>query len=378
MLTVRDSAGIRVVESFGPTWASTWHVDPEPALTIGNADGSPDQVLEQVSGAVMLTGQQIVVADGGQLALLCYDSSGNLLRRIGRRGGGPGEFESIEWLSRHGADSILVLDVWSQRVSYFDTEGDFGRSVRLLSDARIPFPRAVGFFEDGSFIALRGLYQLGGDPPIRVERTSEALFRISDDGASAAELGVFPGGESVIVPTGPGGRLERRRRPFGRKTAFAAAGERFYVADNESYEIRVYAQTGQLVQIIRKQTAARPVTDVDIHAFEDSTLAATSGPERHQALTFIDQLPPHPGTFPAHAAELHVDADSALWVMESIPHGVNGAAWSVFSSEGGFLGVVQLPVRARLLDVGTDYMLVLRRDALDVEYVQLYRLRRTP
>jgi len=31
-----------------------------------------------------------------------------------------------------------------------------------------------------------------------------------------------------------------------------------------------------------------------------------------------------------------------------------------------------------LLDVGTDYMLVLRRDALDVEYVQLYRLRRTP
>lgn len=33
------------------------------------------------------------------------------------------------------------------------------------------------------------------------------------------------------MPTGPGCHFERRRRPFGRETAFAAADDRFYEGD---------------------------------------------------------------------------------------------------------------------------------------------------
>jgi len=378
VVTVRDSAGVRIVENLGPTWTTPWRVDPEPVLTIGSAEGDPDQVLDHVSGAVKLSGQQIVVANEGQLELLFYDTSGSLIRRVGGRGGGPGEFESLEWLARFGTDSILALDVLNQRVSYFDAEGNFGRSVRLLSNARIPFPRAVGFFGDGSMLATRGLYQLGGDPPIRVERTPEPLFRISPDGETAAELGVFPGRERVMVPTGPGGRFERRGRPFGRESAFAAAGDRFYAADNERYEIRAYSMTGQVMQIVRKQSAQPPITDADVRAFEDSILRGSSELDRHQLLILLDRLPPHPETYPAFAAELHVDADLHLWVRESTPRGTQESVWSVFSSEGELLGSVGLPVQVRLLDLGIDYLLVLRRDDLDVEYVELYRLRRTP
>jgi len=378
VVTVRDSAGVHIVENLRPTWTAPWHVDPEPILTIGSAEGDPDQVLDQVSGAVKLSGQRIVVANGGQLELLFYDSSGNLTRRVGRRGGGPGEFESLEWLARYGTDSILALDVQNQRVSYFDAEGNFGRSVRLLSNAQIPFPRAVGFFGDGSMLATRGLYQLGGDPPIRVERTPEPLFRISPDGEDAAEVGMFPGIERVVVPTGPGGRFERRRRPFGRETSFATAGDRFYAADNERYEIRVYTVTGQLLQIVRKQSTRRAISGADVRALEDSILRVASEANRHQLLVLIDRLPPHPETYPACAAELHVDADRHLWVRESTPLGSQESVWSVFSSEGELLGAVELPVRVRLLDVGIDYLLVLRRDAFDVEYVELYRLRRAP
>jgi len=378
VVTERDSAGVHIVENLGPTWTTPWQVDPEPVLTIGSAEGDPDRVLDQVSGGAKASGQQIVVANGGQLELLFYDTSGSLVRRVGRRGGGPGEFESLEWLARFGTDSILALDVQNQRVSYFDAEGNFGRSVRLVSNVRIPFPRAVGFFGDGSMLATRGLYQLGGDPPIRVERTPEPLFRISPDGETAAEVGVFPGTERVMVPTGPGGRFEQRRRPFGRETAFVAAGDRFYAADNDRYEIRAYSPTGRLLQIIRKQSTQPPITDAEVRAFEDSILRVSTGPDRHQLLILFDRLPPHPETYPAFAAELHVDADLHLWVRESTPVGTQESMWSIFSSEGQLLGNVRLPKQVRLLDVGIDYLLVLRRDAFDVEYVELYRLRRAP
>jgi hypothetical protein len=191
-----------------------------------------------------------------------------------------------------------------------------------------------------------------------------------------AELGTFLGVERVVVPSGPGGRLERRRRPFGRETVFAVAGDRFYEGDNESYELRAYSMAGQLLQIIRKHGAHRVVTASDVDALEDSILDGSSGADRQQRLVILDRLPPHPETYPAYAAELYVDVDLNLWVRESAPPESDYSAWSVFSPEGRLIGTVDMPVRGRLLDVGADYLLLLRRDVLDVEYVELYRLRR--
>ena len=375
--TARDSAGVRIVENLRGTWTIPWQVGVQPLLTIGSIGGDPDQELDQVTGAVRIAGDRIVVANGGRLELLFYDRDGNLLRRAGGRGGGPGEFQSLEWLSRYGSDSILALDVRGHRVSYFDAEGDFGRSVRLEPNAQIPFPRPVGFFGNGSLLATQGTYSLGGDPPVRAERTPEPLFRYESDGRTAILVGSFPGPEWVIgVPTGPRGDLERRKRPFGCETAFAAAGDQFYVADNESYEIRVYSITGRLNQVIRKQVVSLALEQSHIRAFEDSTLAAASATGRRQMRVLFENLPPPPRTYPAFAPDIHVDGDLNVWVRESTRPGDGRFLWSVFSAGGELLGTVDMPPGVEVLDIGADYVLGLRRDELDVEYVQQFQLRR--
>lgn len=152
----RDSAGIRIVENTGSGWAVPWRVDGEPLLTIGSVQGNPDQELDQVTGAVRLADHRVVVANGGRLELLFYDEGGRLLARTGRRGGGPGEFQSLEWISRYGADSVLALDLRSHRVSYFDADGNFGHSVRLAPSDLNPAPRPVGAFGDGSLLTTQG------------------------------------------------------------------------------------------------------------------------------------------------------------------------------------------------------------------------------
>jgi hypothetical protein len=333
-------------------------------------------LLDQVTGAVGLPGGRIVVANGGSLQLLFYDRDGNLLHSAGGRGGGPGEFQSLEWLARYGPDSILAVDVRSHRVSYFDVDGNFGRSIQLEPNAQIPFPRPVGVFSDGSLLATQGAFSLGGDPPLRVERTEERLFRYEPNGGSAIMIGSFPGPEWAIAPVGPVGQWERRQRPFGRKTAFAAAGDRFYVGDNATYEIRVYSVAGRLIQLIRKAAAPVTLEQPDIRAYEDSVLAVGDARRKRQMRVLFEKLPPPPRTYPAYAPDIRIDTDLNIWVRETSRTGSQRSEWSVFSATGELLGTVNLPPGVAILDIGADYVLGLQRDEVDVEYVRKFQFRR--
>jgi hypothetical protein len=374
---VKDSAGVRIVENREGAWTIPWELSAEPILILGHLAGRPDQELYQVTGAVGLPGDRVVVANGGRMELLFFDGNGSLLRRVGGRGGGPGEFQSLEWLSRFGSDSILALDVLGHRVSFFDLEGNLGRSVRLEPNAQIPFPRPVGFFADGSFLATQGTFRLGGDPPARAERTPELLFRYEADGITVIKLGTFPGPEWVIVPIGPVGRaLERRRRPFGRTTVFAAAEDRFYVADNETYEIRMYSITGQLQQIVRKRSAPLSLADSDIRTFEDSALAAADAMSKRQMRALFENLPRPPNTFPAFAPDIQIDTDLNLWIRESTRPGDRRSEWSVFTAAGEFLGTLEMPPGLEVLEIGPDYVLGLNHDELDVEFVEKFGLQK--
>ncbi|MGH9158580.1 MAG: hypothetical protein ACRD2X_01135 [Vicinamibacteraceae bacterium] len=70
-----------------------------------------------------------------------------------------------------------------------------------------------------------------------------------------------------------------------------------------------------------------------------------------------------------------IDRDRRLWVGESTWAAAGPPRrWSVFSSEGHWLGDVEAPDRFTLLDSRGDGVLGIWQDDLDVPYVQLHRL----
>ena len=109
VVTRRDSAGIRIVESNGPSWGrgSIWRLDSVPEVSIGSTrrlgDGSAESrealrgevPLEMVQGLRVLRDGRIVVADGGSSLVMVFDTMGTLISRFGGRGEGPGE---IQWI----------------------------------------------------------------------------------------------------------------------------------------------------------------------------------------------------------------------------------------------------------------------------------------
>ena len=75
-------------------------------------------------------------------------------------------------------------------------------------------------------------------------------------------------------------------------------------------------------------------------------------------------------------AGLEVDAVGFLWVAGYRGPGDDRPTYEILDPQGAWVGRVVLPPGAEILEIGFDYLLVLQRDELDVEYVRLFALTR--
>ena len=95
-----DSAGIEIVENHAPERSpgGFWSIDSEPEIVIGGqqdpsaAVGDSSHLVWQVYGLARLDDGRVAVLSTGNRHLAIFTSSGQLVRTIGRRGQGPGEF----------------------------------------------------------------------------------------------------------------------------------------------------------------------------------------------------------------------------------------------------------------------------------------------
>jgi len=121
--TRTDSAGVTFVSNTGTDRPLPWRL--EVALRIGSPT-DPDQEfygLDDYSVGFGPNGQ-IYVLDKGNYRIRTYDESGRLLRTIGRKGGGPGEFLYPIAMHILPDGGIRVLDFAKQSWTRFAPDGE--------------------------------------------------------------------------------------------------------------------------------------------------------------------------------------------------------------------------------------------------------------
>lgn len=157
-----------------------WRLSPAPALTIGG-DGAPSTEFSRIAAAVRLTKGEIVVADGATQQLRLFDSQGRFLRSFGRRGAGPGEFRSLNWMGRSG-DTLFVYDSRLKRITYvtFDQEPPLLRTVRLTATSNRGPVFVNGRLADGRWL-VETFATPGFDGPPGVHRLSASAGLIDAD-----------------------------------------------------------------------------------------------------------------------------------------------------------------------------------------------------
>lgn len=83
---------------------------------------SPGQLFQDSSG-------NIYVSDQKRHAIMCFDSSGKFIRKIGQQGQGPGDFltPGDVFVTK---DYLVVRDIGNSRFQYLDLEGKYLRSFK--------------------------------------------------------------------------------------------------------------------------------------------------------------------------------------------------------------------------------------------------------
>lgn len=370
---VRDSAGVRIVENTGGIWqqGDAWSVGQAARLDIGSAEGDPAQQLFGVVGAARLPDGHVVVANAGSQELLFFDAAGNRLFAAGRKGGGPGEFQTITWMHLRG-DSLLVFDRRAGVLSVFGLDGRFGRSARVPG-------YLWGVFSGGTGLATTS--QLGRPEDLKsgLMRPQAILVRYTADGQSSDTIGTTAGQESYLR-IGEG-TIEIMRLPFSRMTWNLVHENRFYMADNDTYRIDIFGADGVLQTSIRKSLKNLVATEADLEAYIETRLRDAGDDERRRQSAQAFRNFPMPETFPAfgwnrtgRTPPVLIDDTDHLWVLEYNRPGDEEYRWSVFDPEGGLLGEVVFPVVLEPMHIGDDFVLGKWRDGFDVEHVRLYDL----
>src|SRR5690606_210287 len=98
-------------------------------------------------------GQFLLTHVNEPAGLFLFGADGRPLRRIGRRGHGPGEFVSIRALKISAGDTIHVFDGQLQRGTRCDRGLNFGRTVPLPGPVSLAVVlRVGGYVQDGTML----------------------------------------------------------------------------------------------------------------------------------------------------------------------------------------------------------------------------------
>jgi len=113
---------------------------------IGEKEGSDSVTFGRIAYVDVTADSRLFVFDEQGPSLKLFDSTGKLVRFVGRKGGGPGEFEQVTGMGILPNGNLAIWDASHSRVNVYDAAGDF------LQQWRVPMS---GFFTSNGLFTAR-------------------------------------------------------------------------------------------------------------------------------------------------------------------------------------------------------------------------------
>ena len=365
-------------------------------MSVGKLEGEDEYTFGSISELAVTGDGHIYAFDGQAHQLRRYDSLGTFVRNVGRKGGGPGEYDRVNGLAVAPDGRVFLWDAGNARVTIYSPEGEPLTTYRLQG----------GFFTsnavtlDSAGRVYTRVMIFGPDP----SKWHSVLVRYGVDGTPVDTIQVpsFEMPPSSIIARREGS-TSQNNVPFSPTSQWAIGPDaRFVHGRSDAYAIYRELPEGKVMRIERE---ADPVP-----------VGAAEREEREASATWqmrtVDPSwrwngPPIPETKP-YFKGLRVAQDGRLWVQLSQPGEIDpavdstqstagasgtGAAgappsgnrrpalryrepqvWDVFAADGRFLGQVQFPHGFTLYAMRGDQVWGVQRDELDVQSIVRMRV----
>jgi len=364
--TLSDSAGIVVAVSSGAGLHAPlgWEIASVPNLILGEDDSL---ILHLVQGLKPLPDGGVVLVNAGDQQLLFFDAHGQLVKRVGGNGAGPGEYRLPVLVPWTGTDSLLLFDKGQPRLQVLSADGAYQRTVPLTRwpAGRVP-PLGALAADTLLFRSGRSLRQQRamGTPADGLEQQMTEYFW--HDPAAAQDVALDSVVSAFIYRTsGSAWGVPFRPRPTA-----TAVKDGALITIGRTPEIRDYGRAGQLRRILRIDRPERRVTREMVAAYQPGLPRDVHVPA---TLPFFGAT----GVWANTREEgLVVDSEGWIWAQVYGWDPTQPKDWLLFDPEGKAHGVITTPRPLQILAIERDAIWGIWRDEWGVESVRKYGLQR--
>ena len=403
-LSPTDGAGAQeVIELPGE---DRWlEADFEEVYRVGSALGEAWEEFGTIRRVGFDDAGNLYVFDHLAARVVVVGPGGDFLREFGRRGEGPGEFQSALDMVVMPDGRVVIADMGHRAYHIFAPGGELERMVRMGRVAQI---REM-YAEAGGESVVRGAKMLGmawqaapGSSTIAFPnpRSIERIFLTGDEATVETAVEVWgpawtrlterpmPGGRQTIMSRGP----QRGFEP-GVYTGVLPGG-RIAFSDSSAYAIRIAERDGQISSMLTRPFPPEPVTERVMQAEKDrrlrdledrpassvsraggrmtvsGTVGGTRARESIERLEFAEEVPVVRG--------LRTTRNGRIWVLRRSDEPVSDGPIDILAPDGRYIGSYRTGA-AQLPDAFGPGGLAafIERDELDVQTVVVKRLPRT-
>lgn len=276
----------------------------------------------------------------------------------------------------------MLYDFRNQRLTWYGPDGVLGRTLRVelhpsMSLASLQDERVV-IAEERPALNL-------GDTEYNYARDSVLIMLTGNTSQPLDTLMLRAGREAATWVEYTDGRPTATRQfglPFSHPTLVGAAAERIVLLESGRSELAFVDDEGHVVRLAHRTDVDSPTLSTALRQ-EYVTNAVQSArqrglpeqPARAGAEGLLEVIPEGHRVSPFD--RMLTDAISGrIWVRDYLFEWNAGRTqyWTVYDSLGQVLGRVATPPGLDVMQVGSDFVVGVERDQLDVEYVVTYSL----
>jgi hypothetical protein len=233
-------------------------------LSIGEVEGGENYMFGKSIFFNTDEDGNFYVSDSDNNRILKYNPQGKHLLTMGRKGQGPGEFQSLSVPRFDKDNNLYVADSVNRRISFFDKNGKFLKQIQMQERYFDPYINSKGFIvanklnlsQEANTQKQTFIYGLFDDKfNLMVEFYRDETEMTLPTGMDESSLADFVA-KALSV---------RAFRPQVRLTL--ANNDSIYLGYPEKYEINVYSPEGKIVKKITREYEPIVVSEKDKESF---------------------------------------------------------------------------------------------------------------
>jgi len=382
--SVRDSAGIEIVENFGqPLWepGEEWRLVPD--VRIGMREGPPEYQFGQIGGFTVLSDGRIVVNDRMAADVRFFSPEGEHLYSVGTRGNGPREFGQgyLRPLRTYG-DTLLIADYPNQQAHRLAPDGTWLASFSYRPEGSW---RVWGWDVTPSGLIVNGFTPLLR-PDTPLADTMNVIVVRNLDGTLGDTVGRVPISQSLRFA----GDTPVRRYYAGTPDFDLRWDGGLVTGRSDRYELTWTYAGGEVERIVRLHREPLPFTAAEQATlmeswdafFRDRNMPADRIRQIKSTVHFEDNYPYYRGFMAGPQGTLWLRRvrpirDLTAEEIESLRFDVRllpAPGFDVFDGRGRYLGIVETQSEMSVAVLVDDRMVGIVTDEFDVQYLQVLRI----